>query len=109
MKGDEQTEQRKLQKLIMKTDKNSQTIIRSGTLLQPEQAVPDTNNGKEFEAEIHFTQRSIAYIWINAKSLAEAKRRADLIKCENIESWIIEKGVFHVHSVEPLEGGQDDE
>ena len=92
----------------MKTDQNSQTT-RSGTQLHPEQAVPDTNQRKEFEVEIHFTQRSIAYIWINAKSLAEAKKRADLIKCEDIEDWITEKGDFHVHSVEPLEGGQDDE
>jgi hypothetical protein len=43
VKGDEQTEQQKLQKTIMKTDKNSQTTTRSGTLLQPELAVPDTN------------------------------------------------------------------
>ena len=44
MKGDEQTEQRKLHKDTMKTDKNSQAnTTTSGTLLQPEQAVSQTH------------------------------------------------------------------
>jgi antirestriction protein ArdC len=61
VKGDDQTEQRKLQKNTMKTDKNSQTITTSGTLLQPEQAVSD-NNTKKGSVYHQITQRIVALL-----------------------------------------------
>lgn len=46
MKGEDQTEQRKLHENTMKTDKNSQTYTQSGALLQPEQAATDNNQSQ---------------------------------------------------------------
>ena len=69
----------------------------------------DTNTLKKFEATLTHIQHSWAKVVIEAGSLAEAEQKAHEINPEEIQDWNSCECSFDVHTVEPIEGGQDHE
>ena len=88
------------------TDKNS-PITRSGAQLHPELALPNTNQRKEYQATLCYTQRSQATVSIIAQSLAEARAKADKITPELVDDWDPVDGELYVEFVELAEGGEN--
>lgn len=93
----------------MKTNKNSKTHIGAEHLSQSELTGSSTKTRKKYRATLHFTQYSVANVIIEAVSLAEAEKEADEIESDEIDDWTPVEGDFCVDSVEPVEGGQDNE
>jgi len=120
VKGEEQTEQRKLPHNTMKTDKNSRTTTAEGALLQPEQACPDTNPPKKlgkYRVVLFWThtESERATLTIEAHSQEEANQKAeeimpDDLSDDDLDGVRLDGGFFDefisVHSVEPIVGGE---
>ena len=90
------------------SDKNS-SITRSGAQLHPELALPNTNQRKEYQATLHYTQYCYATVRIIAKSQVEAEKKADAIERDSIRDWKLADGDFCVYAVELVEEGQSHE
>ena len=73
------------------------------------QNAADTNTPKKFEATLSHIQHSWAKVVIEANSLAEAEQKAREVNPEEIQDWNSCECSYDVHTVEPIEGGQDDE
>jgi len=67
----------------------------------------DTN--KKYEVRLFWTQHNMATVIIQAKSLAEAGKKADAILSEEVDDWNPVDGEIWVESVEPVEGGRGNE
>jgi hypothetical protein len=64
------------------------------------------NKMKRYVAALFFTQHSFAAEIIEAKSLAEAKRKADAMEPEDIDDFDPVEGEMWVDSVEPVMEGK---
>ena len=112
VKGTDKTERQEPQNTSMKTHKNSRTATtREGHLSKSEleRAVPTTNAKKKYEIRLYWTQYNHATLIIEAQSMAEAEEIADNIESEEVDDWNPVEGELTVDSIEPVEGGQDNE
>ncbi|MGD0816194.1 MAG: hypothetical protein ABSA83_21590 [Verrucomicrobiota bacterium] len=89
----------------MKTDTNTPTS--SAANAHDGQTAADTK--KKYEVTLFWTQHNIGEVIIEADSLAEAEEMADEIESDEIDDWNPTDGEIWVDSVEPIEGGQDNE
>jgi len=71
------------------------------------QTAADTK--KKYEVRLYWTQYNHATLIIEAQSLAEAEEMADNIESEDVDDWNPVEGELTVDSIEPVEGGQDNE
>ena len=95
----------------MKTHKNSKKSTREGHLSKSEleRGVPTNNKRRKYEATLFWMQHNQATVIIEAKSLAEAEKKADAIESDEIDDWSPCDGEIWVDSVEPVEGGKTNE
>ncbi len=93
----------------MKTDKNSQATTTSGTLPQPEQAVPDTNQLPIYEVILVLAQRSSGRVLIEAPTPEDAKQRARELEIDEVHNWEVFEDEMEIESVELANRRQDHE
>lgn len=70
---------------------------------------PAADNKKKYEVTLFWTQRCIGRVIIEAESLSEAEEMAAEIESDEIDDFNPVDGELSVDSVEPIEGGQDNE
>jgi len=87
--------------------KKQQTPTRSTANTHNEQPAADTK--RKYEIMLGFTQHSTAKVIIKAKSLAEARRKADEIEAEDVDDFDPVDGELRVEWVELCDGGQDND
>jgi len=112
VKGTDKTERQEPQNTSMKTHKNSRTATtREGHLSKSdsERAVPTTNTTKKYDVCLRLEQISLFWLTIEATSQAEAIKKAQALDSTVSQDWELVEEETHVDSVEPLEGGQDNE
>ena len=69
----------------------------------------DTKPLFTYEAELFWTQYNCATVKIQARSLEEAKQKANALSSEDIDDWNPTSGEMSVESVQLADGGSDDE
>jgi len=96
----------------MKTHKNSRTATTGEGHLSKselERAVPTTNTPKKYDVCLRLEQISLFWLTIEATSQIEAIKKAQALDSTVSQDWELVEEETHVDSVEPLEGGQDNE
>jgi hypothetical protein len=91
----------------MKTKHNSPT--RSKSARHNGRADNDKNPLFKYEAELYWTQHNRATVIIEARSLAEAEKKADQLSSEDIDDWNPFDGEIWVDSVGLKAGGSGGE
>lgn len=91
----------------MRTRHNTPT--RSKLARHNGRAGNDTKPLFTYEAELLWTQHNRAMAKIKARSLEEARRKANELSSEDIEDWDPTAGDMWVDSVQLADGGSDDE
>lgn len=92
----------------MKTH-NQNNATRSKLTPSNEGSGDDTNKLQKFEVILTWTQHNHATTIIEAVSLEQAEEVADAIQSEDIVKWKPMYGELYVHSVEPVEGGKEND
>lgn len=95
----------------MTTDPKN-TNIRSRALLHPEQAATDTNPASRFEIKLHITTYGVLFVNVEARSSAEARRKAAVQADLNgalLQDCTVQADDGHViEEIEELGGGCDE-
>jgi hypothetical protein len=91
----------------MKIKNNKPT--RSASNAHEGQTAADTNSRNEYKIIFLRAQRSYGNAVVEAASLDEARQKASKIAMYEVEHWNISEDEMSVDSVEPVEGGRDDE